>query len=163
MKKLFWILIFFGVVLVACDKKVVYPPISPSPVTKISPSLISFDNWSANVDGITYKHNELAFQCDVNFQSPDYYVSVSFYTKTTGVYILSNKNSAAYSALYPTYNLYKYYYTDSIHTGIVTLTELDTINHLASGAFWFAAEEQSPTVNGGIDSVKYGYFTNLTW
>jgi hypothetical protein len=85
------------------------------------------------------------------------YFKILFPAKTPGTYLLSNKNTGVYTWFTTTYS------TDSSHTGMVTLIQLDTINHITSGTFWFACEEQSPILNGGSTTVKNGYFTYMKW
>ncbi|RYE18438.1 MAG: hypothetical protein EOP51_21960 [Sphingobacteriales bacterium] len=41
------------------------------------------------------------------------------------------------------------YFTDTLHTGTVTLTKFDTINHIVSGTFYFQAKLQ-----GGTETVN---------
>jgi hypothetical protein len=55
------------------------------------------------------------------------------------------------------------YYTDSTHTGSVTITRLDTINHIVSVTFSFIAQQQFPERYGPIDTVSNGSFNNLKW
>jgi hypothetical protein len=89
-------------------------------------------------------------------------ISISFKAKTTGNSIqLSNNGATSVSSGGYCSMIGFWYTTDSIHKGYVNLTELDTINHIASGTFSFTAEMQSPVRYGGIDTVTNGAFVNL--
>ncbi len=179
-KNYLFILLFAAIVGVSCDKKVVYPP---SDI--LSNTTVGFDNggnivtsnnpvsYSYGSYSLTYKNNVLVIYASYDpVESIDgtYSVNIKLYTKSTGKYILSNKDSGIYSYDEPRYNYYVNYYTDSLHTGIVNLTLLDTINHVASGTFSFVAESKFGIVNGNdtipnieTDTVTNGYFNYLRW
>ena len=166
-------MIFFGMVFGGCDKKVVYPAVTTinAPTLPILYNLIGYDGISIPDQGgyysLTHSSDCFVIYCDYYPGRSGYWIysfTIKFYAKNTGIYVLSNINTGKYYEYNVNNPPYSYNFsTDSIHTGIVTLTKLDTINHLLSGTFWYAAEEQSPTLNGGVDTLKNGYFTNLRW
>ncbi len=161
---------------ISCDKKVVYPASTNSTLNNNSSTKTPTD--TTNCD---WGFNGLKFtSCgagDISCSMDTFSITVgtgvlgdysstfniTFSAKNTGVYILSNKNFGTYN--FDNYQVYyfSYYVTDSIHTGVLTLTKLDTINHYISGTYSYACEEQRPSVNGGIDSVKNGFFTDFKW
>jgi hypothetical protein len=173
------ILFFIGLIYISCDKEVVYPPLDT-----ISPTTVGFDNVGNIVTSdnpisyefgsysLTYKNNVVVFFASYDpVESIDaiYSVNIKFHAKTTGTYLLSNKDSGIYTYSEPRYYYYSNYYTDSIHTGTIKLTLLDTVNHVASGTFSFVAESQYGITSGDTirsletDTVTNGYFNYLKW
>ena len=166
-----FILLFIDLIYISCDKKVANPAAPPT----IPAPEVGFDNGGNIEDtnsesstfggySITYTDNLIRIYASYDpYDSPhgSPAINIKFYAKTIGTYILSNKDSCTF--IYSNNLHYVEYYTDSVHTGKVILTQLDTVNHLASGTFWFACEMQYPNVNGGIDTLTNGYFTNLKW
>jgi hypothetical protein len=53
------------------------------------------------------------------------------------------------------------YYSDSIRSGTLLISKFDTLNHLTSGTFSFAAYDQ--TGINGIKTVTEGVFTDVKW
>jgi len=90
-------------------------------------------------------------------------ISIRVKANKTGSFTLSNVNTGDvfWTTTHPKASFA--YYTDSVHTGLITLTTFDTVNHVASGTFNFVAQEQMPTKNGGNATVTNGSFTNLKW
>ncbi len=177
-KNYLFVLLFAAIVGVSCDKKVVYPETAASIATTqpaivygspdVSFNGIDYTNlWPATTYGITYTGNVLFVSLYYSWDGPGTgeYWYIQLHAKDTGTYLLSNKNIGYFentvknSSTFTSY----IYCTDSIHTGKVTLTVLDTINHVASGTCSYAGEMQSPTVNGDVASIKNGFFTNLKW
>lgn len=133
---------------------------------------------NATVSGVTYNYNPKwvkdsggifsFFAMDsipTQGSNTGYYeeISISLKTNKTGTFTLSNVNYGDVFSAYLLSKTYFAYYTDSVHTGLVTLTTFDTVNHVASGTFNFVAQEQSPTKNGGDATVTNGSFTSLKW
>ncbi|HTA27071.1 MAG TPA: hypothetical protein VK809_04750 [Bacteroidia bacterium] len=175
-KNYLFILAFVGLAWGSCDKKPVSPPSTTTTVTNNTTATtptpaIGFDSWADITDPNSFRiidsSNIISVWGSVNYgPSGAYGFIIKFYAKSQGIYLLSNKNNGSYSegGWSPSHGFWSInYYTDSIYIGKVTLTELDTINHVASGTFYFNCEEQYLTINGGLDSVTNGYFTNLKW
>ncbi len=174
-----FILLLIGVIYISCENKIAVAPVTPTNTNTKAPIVYGSPAWGFNGGNyllydylasyeVTYKNNILVISLDGTIEGaswPNAYWTIQFYAKETGTYILSNKNIGQYSwsELFGGHYTNGSFNTDSIHTGKVTLTVLDTINHVVSGTFWYACEEQAPTVNGGVDSVTNGYFTNLKW
>jgi hypothetical protein len=168
-------LLLSGIIWISCDKKVVYPPVTQTNSigdtakqywgyggdaysTRSGSSYIG--TWSSSIkvsQDTFFISGGLVFYASRGWGNS---ISLKFYAKGTGAYILSNKNTGTYFTSYP---VRTFYGTDSIHTGILTLTKLDTVNHYISGTFWFSSEMYYPSVNGMLDTVRNGYFTNFKW
>lgn len=90
-------------------------------------------------------------------------MNFSIHARQTGVYLLSNKDKGEESEHYGA-GAWAGWTTDSTHTGQVTLTELDTIHHIASGTFWYndTIETNSSPYVPRVSQVKNGFFT-ATW
>lgn len=167
MKQLLFIVLFafLALGLNSCEQE---PTTTPTPTEPVN----------ATVSGVTYNYN-LKWAKDsggiFSFFAMDsiptqgsntgYYeeISISLKTNKTGTFTLSNVNYGDVFSAYLLSKTYFAYYTDSVHTGLVTLTTFDTVNHVASGTFNFVAQEQSPTKNGGDATVTNGSFTSLKW
>lgn len=134
--------------------------------------------WSSNEIGpwnLSYKKGlltvEYVYNLDYMYQQA---ISFQIYAKTTGSYLLSNKYKGTYATCsspnqYPPF-FWTTYTTDSIHTGMVTLTKLDTVNKISSGTFWFAAatkdtlktHNNKDSIISVADTINNGFFT-LAW
>ncbi|HXP50541.1 MAG TPA: DUF6252 family protein [Bacteroidia bacterium] len=95
-------------------------------------------------------------------------ISLNFKAAGTGTYLLSTtnygvtfwrNNTTPYNPPPPN----EFYSTDSTHTGSVTLTQFDTVNHIASGSFSFIGSESQPIKGENMDTVRNGSFSQLTW
>ncbi len=85
----------------------------------------------------------------------------SIHARQIGVYLLSNKDRGGQSENDGRGGSAGWT-TDSTHTGQVTLTELDTIHHIASGTFWYndtIEAYSSASYAPKLSSVKNGFFT----
>jgi hypothetical protein len=162
------VLLLIGLIYISCDKLVDYPP-SANPTVSVSPNVTTSMSWLYGGIAspiISYRHDTIHIYgyhdtVESGVGTVSWAITLNFHAKTTGTYLLSNKNRGEY--FIEANAVPRYYFTDSVHAGTVILTELDTINHVASGTFSFACEMQNPNVNGGLDSVKNGYFTYLKW
>lgn len=175
-------LLLIGLIYISCENKIAVPPINPvitnkSDSTKApfvyGPSLLYLDGngnlatpyqpFSDQYDNVSYSGSILKIYYYTFFEGNGFSFSIEFHAVDTGVYVLSNRNTGNYTIQYLNVTLNTIaYYTDSVHTGRVALTLLDTINHVASGTFSYTSEEQSPIVNGG-SRYDHGYFTDLRW
>lgn len=92
-------------------------------------------------------------------------LGIYVYARHTGVYALGNFNTNyAFNSAYGFCSLNSFaYYTDSVHTGSINITLLDTIHHLVSGTFSFTPEMQQPLRNEGTETISNGHFSNVSW
>ncbi len=90
-------------------------------------------------------------------------LGMEVYARRAGIYTLNNYNQAFTAEFgFCSPNSFAYY-TDSIHTGSINITLLDTIRHIVSGTFNFTAEMQQPMRNGGTETISKGIINNVTW
>jgi hypothetical protein len=146
----------------SCEKKTTPSPTGPI-VATIGNSLADNGTFYFQPIWVKFSGDTFSFysRCTDNAEEVEVYLCVK--TKIPGTFLLSASNYAFNGASGSGSLIGFAYYTDSTHTGSVTVTKLDTINHIASGSFKFTAEEQEPSRNGGTDNLSNGSFTNLTW
>jgi hypothetical protein len=94
-------------------------------------------------------------------------IAISTLGKTTGTYTLNsgigtNGSNAIYATGPTTSNLTKFR-TDTLDTGTLTITAMDTVKKVMSGTFSFTAKQFSPTASAATVTVTNGNFTNLKW
>ncbi len=95
-----------------------------------------------------------------NANCPSYVnINLMFKAKQSGSYVINYGDNSAGD--YCSLNSFLYS-TDSSHSGSVTVTQLDTVGHIVSGIFKFAAEQEVPIRYGGVDTTT-GSFTKLSW
>ena len=173
-RKYIFFLLLIGLFWASCKKDSASPQtsaLSASPL-KVNTDSIGFglpgkySNW---IPLATYKNNILTIGGYSNPTpgQPSFAWSfyMKFYAKTTGTYLLSTKDTGCIDEVeYMKGSVGAFaYYTDSVYTGKVILTELDTIHHLASGTFWYAIRQHPPYLVYSIDSIQDGVFANITW
>lgn len=180
MKKLFWVLIFLGVVFGGCDKKVVYPQNvslnssgnSTQPTNQTYPpssfGTVNGVDTTFYYTGIKlYVNNIFTLGGATSLSVRDWTnIQLGIYAKSPGNYLLSDNNYGSFGFTFINgvgYTINSQFSTDNLHTGMVALTLFDTINHVASGTFHFVANMTSPTPNLATDTVKNGYFSYIRW
>jgi hypothetical protein len=94
-------------------------------------------------------------------------IAISTLGKTTGTYTLNsgiaaNGSNAIYATGPTTSNLTKFR-TDTLDTGTLTITAMDTVKKIMSGTFSFRARQFSPTASAATVTVTNGNFANLKW
>ena len=110
--------------------------------------------------------------CFYQFVDGEYYFVMTFNNKDTNfdltsLIVASKKNQISQGGIY---DLYEYidgnYYggysfnafnptnTSSTHTGKLTITKLDTVNHIVSGTFWFDILDYQ----GNLHQIREGRF-----
>lgn len=164
------ILFLIGLIYSSCEDKQAIPP-DPYPNNTIAATL--GENPGTGPGRFIYTPQEVKFSGDTlsiyaaiitgadGGCSGTEYLGIYIHAKQTGTYILSNLNYAIVGEFgFCSLNSFGYS-TDSIHTGMVNLTTLDTINHITSGTFSFVGFALYPLV--GTDTVTNGIINNVTW
>ena len=165
-RKKWIILVFITILCFSCEKKQATPPI-----TYPNNAIIATVNATWMGSTSTYVYTPLS----VNFSEG--IISIKgIYADNTGGEVLGIYIHAKQVGTYPL-SSYNYafvepwsngspnsfsFYTDSLYTGTVNLTEFDTINHLIDGTFSFAADMQQPIRDDGTATVTNGLLKNLT-
>ncbi len=160
------VLLLTGLIYVSCETKqaslpTVYP--SNSIVATISKSDVDDGTYVYNSNSVKFQGDTLAIYGKASEDGGVEIIGIYIYAKQPGTYLLSNHNYAMTSEYgFASLNSFTFY-TDSIHTGTVMLTKLDTVNHIVEGTFSFTPEAQQPIPNFGAENVTNGLLNNVTW
>jgi hypothetical protein len=158
---------FSTLFLYSCEDKAVPTPSQiKSPAKATSAAILTISWWdTANykIQSVTYADRILSINGLDSMRGTGNQFTMSLKATNPGTYTLSYSNTAYLSWIY--YNSMAFppwCATDSTHTGIVDLTTLDTINHLASGTFRFKGLYHCANYPDTVANVS-GSFSNLTW
>lgn len=165
------VLYLFGIFLIgliygSCKKEVAYPPGSypnNTIVATVTGSIAESGTFIYTPQNCSYSKGILSIGGSCTVYEEVNTLGLYVHAKQVGTYTLSMYNSAGTGGSGSGSQVVIGYSTDSLRTGILTLTKLDTINKIVAGTFNFIAEEQYPFMGGGTETTTNGYVTNLTW
>ena len=164
-KKYLFFLFLIVVIFYSCKKDTPTPPNHiNTPRDTFGYNNFIFWEYQLSANDMNYKNGVLNLTVSYWGGSETItYIYFSIHAKQTGVYLLSNKDTGKFGTIFDA-DIRHWWFTDSKDTGKVTLTELDTINHIASGTFWYTAKlgQGDTAFVMPYTSVDNGFFT-LNW
>jgi hypothetical protein len=155
------VLFTVAVLLYSCGKNTSAPGPSGSPAASAKAGGYA---RTFTVDSVTYASNVLT----MHFVSPgkpdSCYIKIVLTATQYGNYTLADANSPNYATMTIKDKKDTVYITDQWHRGFLQLNQFNSAsgNHIAGGNFSFICTENTPSINGRVDTAV-GSFSNVTW
>ncbi len=137
-----------------------------NPITNNMTASVNGSSFATTTASASNSNNRLLL-VGVTTGTPVKEIQIWVDNPAVGSYSLTSSNvNAGNTAIYaegPSSAMLTDYWTDSTHTGTLTISKLDNSARTVSGSFSFNAVQFYPTASTNTVSVSSGSFTDLKW